>query len=582
MPILQLTGFSGEIPRRQSRQLPDTAAQAALDTRLTSGGLEPIRQPKRVHSLASPPPDDDATLYRHDGTWRAWSGHVFPVPGPVAQDRLYVMGDGAPTMEVGGSSYPLALSAPASALTASVSGTGDGDVFTRLYVYTFVTEFDEESEPSPLTDEIDWEAGQTVTLSGFAVGDAARGVDRQRIYRSQTGPSGTQLYFIAERATTTSDFVDDVALEDIVEPLPSLDWTPPPDGLTGLVSLPGGMMAAFTGKDLYFCEPYRPHAWPAKYVLTVDYPIVALGAFGNSLVVATEGYPYLVVGTAPATMQMQKLEMNLPCINARGLVDLGYAVAYPSHEGLVVVDGGGPRLATESLYSRDDWNQIDPSTIVAGQYDGRYFASYDYLDYASERRRGTLILDLSGQQPFVIRTRIVTACFYYELTSGGLYYLSEGEVYQWDAPLQPAATQVWRSKEFVLPTPTNFGALLVDARSSLTDAEQAALDALAVEIQAENQQAFDNDDSLAGEVNGMALNTRALTDDDLRELPSSSRVLAVNVYADGVLRASTNQPNRLVRLPAGFKARKWEVEISGDTTVENVSLAGTASELRGA
>ncbi|MGL1400235.1 hypothetical protein ACSTI4_24935, partial [Vibrio parahaemolyticus] len=76
-------------------------------------------------------------------------------------------------------------------------------------------------------------------------------------------------------------------------------YNPPPAGLRGLTAMPNGMMAAFDGKDLYFCEPYLPHAWPASYTLTTDFPIVGLGAFGTSLVVMTTGNLYLVSGTAP-------------------------------------------------------------------------------------------------------------------------------------------------------------------------------------------------------------------------------------------------------------------------------------------
>src|SRR5690606_18334280 len=107
---------------------------------------------------------------------------------------------------------------------------------------------------------------------------------------------------------------------------PSRHWTAPPDALSGLTAMPNGMMAAFVGKDLYFCEPFRPHAWPEIYVLTTDFPIVALGALGTTLWVLTEGYPYRVSGTTPGSMVMDKVEANLPCVNARAVVDLGHAI----------------------------------------------------------------------------------------------------------------------------------------------------------------------------------------------------------------------------------------------------------------
>jgi hypothetical protein len=141
-----------------------------------------------------------------------------------------------------------------------------------------------------VSNEIEWQAGQTVTLSGFATATSGRNITKQRIYRLQSSiATGADLFFIAERNDTASNYVDSSAVDDFSEVLPSRDWNHPPDTLEGLVSLPNGMMAAFVGKDLYFCEPYRPHAWPQKYVLTIDYNIVALGAYGTTIVVMTEG-----------------------------------------------------------------------------------------------------------------------------------------------------------------------------------------------------------------------------------------------------------------------------------------------------
>jgi len=581
MATLKLIGFSGEIPRLLPRLLPDMSAQHAINTRLTDGGLTPIRRPRRVTSLANPPPDDEGTIYLHQNEWLAWPGVVHAAPGPVAQDRLYITGDGAPKMRVNGATYGLALPRPTAKLSGSVSGTGDGDVVTRLYVYTLVTEFGEESMPSPISDEIEWRPGQTVTLSGFQAGIGGRGITHQRIYRSQTGQGSTQLFFIAERPVATTNFTDNIAVDAFLEPLPSTFWSPPPAGLSGLTAMPNGMMAAFDGKTLYFSEPYRPHAWPEVYTLTVDYPIVALGSFGSSLAILTTGNPYIASGTSPESMVMEKLELNLPCICRKSVVDLGYAVAYSSHDGLVVVSQGGARVVTESLYSRDDWQAINPNDLASGQYDGRYYASYRYVDERGDPQRGTIILDLSGDQPFVIRTNVETKAFHYVVETGGLYYLDEGNIFQWDAPGRPSEIQVWRSKEFIMPRPTNFGAILAEVLDLLTPEQIATIEQEIADAQAEREALFVSTGTLEGAVNDTAINAMALNGDSLPTVPTLSRDVSVNVYADGVLRATVSRVNRMARLPSGFKAQKWEIEVTGDMPVEQVTLATSGAELMG-
>ncbi|MBK3745446.1 hypothetical protein G3A39_40490, partial [Paraburkholderia aspalathi] len=308
-----------------------------------------------------------------------------------------------------------------------VNGSVSADLSqTILYAYTWVTKFDEESEPSDLSAELLWDQGLTVTLTGFSSPPTTRGVDRMRIYRSQTSSLGvTELYFIAERTATTEPFVDESLV--INEPIPSTNFNPPPDGLSGIISLPNGMMAAFDGKRLYFCEPFIPHAWPESYVLTTDYPIVGLGSFGGSMAIMTTGLPYVVSGNAPENMVMEKIETNYPCINARGIVDLGYAIAYPSHGGLVAVSSAGAKIVSDSLFTRDQWLELSPSSFIAGQFSGRYLASYSYFDIENIKRRGIIIMDLSGAQPFLIRSADYADAMFYEVETGSLYFVAQGK-----------------------------------------------------------------------------------------------------------------------------------------------------------
>ena len=579
MTILKLTGFSGEIPRVIPRLLPETAAQNALNARLDSGGLSPYRKPKFVSRVTSVAAGAIKTIYKNGATWLAWDKPVYAAPGPVAADRLYVMGDGAPKMIVGGVTYPLAVPRPTAAPTATVSGSGTGDVFARVYVYTFVTDFGEESEPSAATASVNWQSGQTVTLSGIQAAPAGRAITKQRFYRSQTSLSGTDLYFIAERDASAANFVDNVALKDQNEPLPSLSWNAPPDDLTGLIALPNGMMAAFRGKELWFCEPWRPHAWPEAYVLTMDYEIVGLGAFGTTIVVATTGQPYMASGTAPDVMAQEKLELNLPCINARGLVDLGYAVAYPSHDGLVVVSSAGARVVTDQLMTRNDWLKTAPDRFVSGQFFGLYFASYEYIDPAGNARLGSFIIDLTGQEAFMKRTNYKADSTFYDIATGTLYLCIGQDIYEWDALDSENEILVWRSKQFVVPKPTNFGVILIEGSTVKTPEEEAAEQAASDAAAAYNASIF-GDASIGGEMNATPLNTYEVNGDALNRL-KSSRYVSVTVYADGKAVATVSKLNRAARLPGGFLAQTWEVEVSANADIAQVTLAGTAAELAG-
>lgn len=580
MAKLKLIGFTGEVPRIIPRLLGDSAAQLAYNVRLDDGGLTPVRKSRFEHQFPSMPVGGYQTIYKNGLDWMGWPGNVYVTPGPVATDRLYIMGDGAPKMLVAGTTYPLAVPFPPTALTATLGGTPTPGATgtTRLYVYTWVTGFGEESEPSPVSADVFWTPGQTVTLSGFAATPAGRNITLQRIYRAQTGKTGTQMYFIAERAASTGNYVDNVSPESLQEVLPSTDWNAPPADLTGLISLPNGMMAAFTGKQLCFCEPYHPHAWPEKYRMTMDYDIVGLGAFASSIIVTTQGTPSVATGTAPENMTSERIDQNLPCINPRGIVDLGYSVAYPSPDGLVLVTTTGASIVSSRLFTRDDWLRLNPYNMVASQYNGRYFTSYDYSDADGVEYLGTFIIDMTGEQAFLIRAQVRADAMFYELTTGLLYMLVGDQVFEWDSLTEPTELLSWRSKLFVVPTPTNFGAILVEADSALTAEEIAAIEAEIARITAENAAAFLLP-SIGGELNGMEMNVLDVNGDILEPIPNMGFNVSVSIYGDRKLVATVNKVNQMARLPGGFKATWWEIEVASDMPISQITLAGTGLEL---
>lgn len=582
MTALKITGFSGEQPRIIPRLLPDTAAQSAFNVRLDDGGLSPYYEPSSVSSLSAPVASY-LTIYKFGDTWLGFEDEVNLAQGPVAQNRLYYTGDGVPKMRVGSTVYPLALAAPSGALTATPSGLGTGNVYNRIYVYTWVTDFGEESEPSPASAAIEWQAGKTVTLTGFGSTPAGRNITKQRIYRSQTGSTGTDLYFIAERSASTSSYVDSIAVDAFEEVLPSRYWTPPVDTLAGLTAMPNGMMAAFSGKDLYFCEPWRPHAWPETYVLTTDTEIVALGAIGTSLAVMTKGHPYFVTGTTPESMTMEKIEANYPCINARGVIDLGYSIVYPSHEGLVSIKSNGAiGLISSNLFSPDEWRKLNPGTMCAGQIAGRWVASYNSVDDNNQAIKGSLLVDTSGSTPFLIRSDVYASAWYYNVEEGAIYFVEpEAEtIFRFDPPGGVRAKQYWRSKLFYLGQPQNFAAILVDASGGLTAEEVATIAEEIAAITAANEVLIAAG-SISGDLASDMVGTVSVGGDILAPIPSAgASTISVGVYADGERVATISEANKVKRLPSGFKARQWEIDAFGDVDISQIAMATTVDELK--
>ena len=69
MGVLRIAMFGGRVPRLAPRLLPDTAAQQAMNTRLSSGELRPWWQPKRLATLSQRSPKS-VYRYEHNGEKR--------------------------------------------------------------------------------------------------------------------------------------------------------------------------------------------------------------------------------------------------------------------------------------------------------------------------------------------------------------------------------------------------------------------------------------------------------------------------------------------------------------------------------
>ena len=270
----------------------------------------------------------------------------------------------------------------------------DAALETRVYTYTFVAKesgFDFESAPTDASTSVDVRTGQTVSLSGFAsVPEGGYIVTHKRIYRAVSGV----YLFVAEISAADSSFTDDVEPQDLGEELATLTWSAPPQTLSGLTNLPNGLMAGFSGRDIYFCDPYHPHAWPEQYIQTVDYPIVGLGRMDTTLAVLTKGTPYLIQGTHPLNMSVVKADIEQACVSKRSIVSLLGGVMYAAPDGLMLLSPGGSRIVTERLFDFAQWQAFfKPESIHAYQHDNQYIAFYN-----NGTQRGGFIFDVrSGQ-----------------------------------------------------------------------------------------------------------------------------------------------------------------------------------------
>ena len=337
------------------------------------------------------------------------------------------------------------------------------DEYDRAYVYTFVAIMggkEQEGPPSPVSDIIGVKQDDTnVQLSGFEVPPAGYNISRIRIYRTVEGEANTTFKFIAEIIWNDTWVDTNTETEgQFGEVIPSTDWNPPPTDLANLTEMPNGILVGTSGRDIWFCEPFQPHAWPSAYSVSVTDDPVALGAFGNSVAVLTDGWPWLLTGTHPDSMSMDKLEISQACVSKRSVADMGYAVIYACPDGLFMLGVNVARMVTKDIFTKDEWAKLAPESIIAARYDNRYVFFYD-----NGTEQGGFVFDPDEPRATLTRLDFYATAMHTHPKTGDLFMMVDDFLVQFDADTDDVFTAIWKSKEFVMNEPVNFGVAQIQA-----------------------------------------------------------------------------------------------------------------------
>lgn len=544
-----LNTFSGIAPKVYARLLPNDMAQVAQNTKLDSGRIEPLKgnasatvTPVASYSISAA----TKTLFRYSSSiWIGSNDDLNIVRSPIAEDpheRLYVTGIGGSAgyprvtsaQAVGNDTYyRLGLPTPASitsvALTPSTSTKVDEEVpVTMSYLYTYVTAYGEEGSNSvpQASNIVEVYSDQTATLTFPAGASGGYNIVSRRLYRTDT--SGTYRFVKdVDINTTTTD--DSKKESELGEAIPTISYTAPPDevsadhvdgALQGLVSMPNGILAGFAGQTVCFSEAFQPHAFPNDYKLTMKSDVVAIAPMPSGLLVLTKEKPAVVQGLSPAAMSMQEIDSTHSCVSKRSVVDMGEYVIYASPDGLVMGGERGFQLVTEGILTRDQWQAYVPSSVVGFYWEGHYVGFYS----TGSENKGFILDPRGGKNSFVSLDFHATAGFN-DLENDILYLVISGSVVKFASGSD--LNFVWRTKKFYTPRPINPAVAKVDC-------------------------------------------------------DSYSSTPTFKLYADGALKHTQTVANADVfRLPSGYKAKEFEIEISGAVPVNEFCIYESVEEIGG-
>ena len=543
MTGFKLQTFSGQAPKVYARLLPDDMAQIATNCRLDSGRLEPWKSnsSSSITFATGTISGSTKTIFKHSSSvWIASNSELDIVRSPIAEDpheRLYITGSTFPQMTtaqiVGNNTYyRLGIPKPADlssvTLTPTDSDNADTEVpQSRSYIFTYISYYGEEGVncDAEAAQVVDVHTDQAVTLGFPSNPSGAYNLLKKRVYRTDAG--GTYR-FVADVAISAGTFTDEVAEASLGEEIPTSTFDAPADDVSadhpegpmlGLVSMPNGILAGFSGQTVSFSEAFQPHAFPDEYKLTVKSDIVALAPLNTGLLVLTKEKPAIIQGLDPASMSMMEVDSSLSCVSKRSVVDMGDFVMYSSPDGLVMATESGLNLITDQTFTRDQWQEYAPSSIVAFHWEGHYVAFYSN----GTESKGFIFDPRGGKNSFVKLDFHATAGFN-DLENDQLYLVVGGSLVRF-AEGSGASNFVWRGKKFYTPRPINPAVAKV-------------------------------------ECDGYSPNP------------------TMKLYADGELKHTQIVTNsNTFRLPSGYKANEFEIELSGSVPINEVCVYESAEEI---
>lgn len=590
MVAIKIPTFAGMVPSVDPHVLNDQHAAYTQNSWLYSGALTGLPRMEEVHTMVNPnavkafriPINDANPTYLFDSVWVEFeNANTDFISAPVAADqfkRYYWTSTSTPPMyntkqRIIDGLPPFLLGIPQPGdITVSASGGSSGTTVSRAYVTTLVSAYGEEG-PVSTPFLINGKEDDTFEVTIAAVGANDMGVDRNitkiRLYRTIVSAAGTVTYYFVEEfdAQGTVQVYNDILPDSVISSRPileSAEWVGPPD-LDGLAVMPNGIVAGFKENELYFSEAYRPHAWPAAYALMLEFDIVGLAVVNQTLVVMTVGNPYTASGVNPASITTSMLGDLEPCLSRGSILSTSDGVLYMSPNGLIVVNAGFSENVTMQYITRDKWNEIvNAGRVNAGRLGSSYYAygvgtprafqddafqeDIIQLEDLSGFADGFLLDPNNTNVGYIaLKTDTDILTVHNDALSGELLVVKGGKVFWLDQrPGFKTEPYIWRSKIFQTSDKRNFAAFKLyfyDPEDfQPTGPANFALD-----------QVFDPDTQLA----------------------------IVRIYADNrlILAHEVRKSGELHRMPSGYKADFWQIEIEAIVKVKSFQMATSVKEL---
>lgn len=342
-------------------------------------------------------------------------------------------------------------------------GTTDdeGNLSYTNYVYTFENTLDQMGAPSPASRVVQLGPTTTVTVTTPTTAPSGYGVDTKYLWRLVTGSDGTTVYqLVASIPLAQADYLDTKTDADLEEDiLESAGWDLPPTDGHSVVAAANGITFLASKNQVFPSPVNHPQAYPQLWAQNCDFKVVGLATIAADVYAITQGPVYLITGSDPSALSMEKRPNTYGCTSKRSIalwptVGVVYACAY----GLAYVNAQSEGLITKGLVSEREWSTFDPTSITGIVYEGLYVGFYDNGTQAG------FTIDLAQNGTGLGRLDFHATAVWLHPITGALHMVVGGDHVIFNSAASLLAFQ-WRSRQWVLDRPASFAAARIDLQS---------------------------------------------------------------------------------------------------------------------
>ena len=253
-----------------------------------------------------------------------------------------------------------------------------------------------------------------------------------RVYKTNTGDETDNIQLIheftrGELSALESEFsvrVDDTQAQ---EAMPEIEA--PPFDLLDMSFVPGNYYAGRSRSmphTVLFSDIDNPTNWSTSFRYDIRDNIVKIAVTSNSVVVLTDGTPFVLSGTAPESMTTASLAAPAACVSEKSVVVLHNAVYFASNQGICVIYGSSDegtvcKCLTEQYLTKEQWQALNPASCIMGAFDNALHMFFHLADGS----RKAFILDLAESANALTTHDEIATCVCTDDRSDDMYFIRE-------------------------------------------------------------------------------------------------------------------------------------------------------------